>query len=549
MPFVAAFGVALLTALMVKHDITDPGLRAMIAALVVFIPGVALTTAFLELTEGQMVAGSSRLVWGGTQLGLLAFGIVAGISAVGVPAGACLCELRRVLGSWAPWLGVLVFAVGVTVAHSTPPGAIPSLLVVLYAAWTGQVIGNALFGGYASGFVGAVVMTLVAYLLARLPSTMPVYAMFLPGFWLLVPGSLGLIGLTTILATPDAGFERRHLRRRRIDRGGGARRPLRGRALPLADGRRAAGPGYYAAREASCCLNQEPPDHLDRPPGRRRGGTTMCRWLAYSGSPIRLEELLVKRDRSLIDQSLHSRLGATTTNGDGFGVGWYDDCDTPRLYRSVHPAWNDRNLRELAAGISSRLFLAHIRASTGTAIQETNAHPFRYGRWLWMHNGLIREFPRIRRELVLAVDESLFASIEGTTDSETMFYLALTFGLESDPIGAVEQMVGFVEETGRRHGIEHPIQMTIGTTDGRSVYAFRYSSERATRSLYFSTRMDALKALHPEVEELAGLSDETRVVVSEPLGDLAGAWNEVPESHVGIIQPGDDELRPFAPLH
>ena len=79
----------------------------------------------------------------------------------------------------------------------------------------------------------------------------------------------------------------------------------------------------------------------------------MCRWLAYSGTPIRLEELLVKRDRSLIDQSLHSRLGATTTNGDGFGVGWYDDTGTPRLYRSIHPAWNDRNLRELAAGISS----------------------------------------------------------------------------------------------------------------------------------------------------------------------------------------------------
>ena len=110
--------------------------------------------------------------------------------------------------------------------------------------------------------------------------------------------------------------------------------------------------------------------------------------------PIRLEELLIKRDRSLIDQSLHSRQGATPTNGDGFGVGWYDEGDTPRLYRSVHPAWNDQNLRELAAGISSPLFLAHIRASTGTAIQETNTHPFRYGRRLWMHNGLIREFPR-----------------------------------------------------------------------------------------------------------------------------------------------------------
>jgi predicted glutamine amidotransferase len=273
----------------------------------------------------------------------------------------------------------------------------------------------------------------------------------------------------------------------------------------------------------------------------------MCRWLAYSGTPIRLEELLVKRDRSLIDQSLHSRLGATTTNGDGFGVGWYDDEGVPRIYRSTHPAWNDRNLRELSAGISSPLFFAHIRASTGTAIQETNTHPFRHGQWLWMHNGLIREFSRVRRELALAVDPSLYDSIEGTTDSELMLHLALTFGLEDDPIAAVERMVGVVEETGHRHGVEHPIQMTIATTDGTSIWAFRYSSEGSSRSLYFSTRMDALKAAYPDSEELAGLSDGTRAVVSEPLGDLPGAWNEVPESHVGIVQPGVDELRPFKP--
>jgi predicted glutamine amidotransferase len=273
----------------------------------------------------------------------------------------------------------------------------------------------------------------------------------------------------------------------------------------------------------------------------------MCRWLAYSGSPIKLEELLVKRDRSLIDQSLHARQGATTTNGDGFGVGWYEGGEPPRVYRSTHPAWNDRNLRELAAGISSPLFFAHIRASTGTAIQETNTHPFRLGRWLWMHNGLIRDFHRVRRELVLAVDDSLFDSIEGTTDSETMFYLALTLGLEDDPIGAVERMVGLVERTGRDHGIDLPIQMTVATTDGRCVWAFRYSSEGDSRSLYFSTRLDTLKALHPELAEIAELSDETRVIVSEPLGDLPGAWNEVPESHVGIVQPGEDELRPFVP--
>jgi predicted glutamine amidotransferase len=273
----------------------------------------------------------------------------------------------------------------------------------------------------------------------------------------------------------------------------------------------------------------------------------VCRWLAYSGSPLRLEELLVKRERSLIDQSLHAREGATTTNGDGFGVGWYEDGEPPRVYRSTHPAWNDRNLRELAAGISSPLFFAHIRASTGTAIQETNTHPFRHAQWLWMHNGLVRDYPRVRRDLLNEIDDSYFNSIEGTTDSEAMFYLALTFGLEEDPVAAVESMVGLVERVGRAHGVEDPVQMTVATTDGRTVWAFRYSSEHDSRSLYFSTRMDSLKELYPESVELGALSDETRVVVSEPLGDLPGAWNEVPESHVGIVQPGEDELRPFTP--
>ena len=204
MPFIAATCVAAIVALAVKYDVTDPGLRAMIASLVVFIPGVALTTAFLELTEGQMVAGSSRLVWGATQLGLLAFGIVAGIGVAGVSAERAFSSSDALLGWWAPWLGVLVFAVGVTVAHSAPPGAFPSLLAVLAAGWAGQVVGNELFGAYASGFTGAVVLTAAAYLLARRPTAMPVYAVFLAGFWLLVPGTLGLIGLTTVLALPES---------------------------------------------------------------------------------------------------------------------------------------------------------------------------------------------------------------------------------------------------------------------------------------------------------------------------------------------------------
>jgi glutamine amidotransferase len=273
----------------------------------------------------------------------------------------------------------------------------------------------------------------------------------------------------------------------------------------------------------------------------------MCRWLAYSGSPVSLEELLFKPAHSLIDQSLHSQLGATTTNGDGFGIGWYGTADTPALFRSVEPAWSDRNLKDLSCHLESPLVFAHIRASTGTAIQQTNCHPFRHGRWLWMHNGVIREFAAVKRDLAFVVDPGLYPEIEGSTDSELFFYLALTFGLEDDPAAAITRAVGLIEETGRSRGVEHPIHMTVATTDGASVWVFRYSSEGQTSSLFYSTAVETLRAQYPDNPVFQELSDETRIVVSEPLGDLAGVWNEVPEASYGVVREGRDELRPFAP--
>jgi predicted glutamine amidotransferase len=273
----------------------------------------------------------------------------------------------------------------------------------------------------------------------------------------------------------------------------------------------------------------------------------MCRWLAYSGSPVLLEELLFKPKHSLIDQSLHSRLGVETTNGDGFGVGWYSESHTPAVFKSIEPAWNDRNLRELSGHVRSGLVFAHIRASTGTPVQQTNCHPFRHGNWLWMHNGAIAQFHELKRELMLAVDPSLYLDVEGSTDSEAFFFLALTLGLEDDPPGAVARAVGLVEQVGRSHGIEHPIQMTVATTDGTRVWGFRYSSVGQSRSLFFSTLVSTLREQYPDNPMFHEVSDETRLVVSEPLGDLAGAWNEVPESSYGVIQPGPDELHPFVP--
>ena len=274
----------------------------------------------------------------------------------------------------------------------------------------------------------------------------------------------------------------------------------------------------------------------------------MCRWMAYSGDPILVEDLLFRPKHSLIDQSLHSRMGATTTNGDGFGIGWYGEGPEPALFKSVDPAWNDQNLREIASQVRTPMFLAHVRASTGTPVQRTNCHPFRHGRWLWMHNGALRGFHETKRELLGAVDPSLYADIEGSTDSEALFFLALTFGLVDDPFTAVSRAVGFVEEVGRSHGVDDPVQMTVATTDGESLWAFRYSSEGRSRSLFFSTKVASLRQLHPEVEVLHRLSEEARFVVSEPLRDLPGAWNEVPESSAGVVRPGQDEIRDFRPV-
>jgi predicted glutamine amidotransferase len=275
----------------------------------------------------------------------------------------------------------------------------------------------------------------------------------------------------------------------------------------------------------------------------------MCRWNAYFGQPVLIDELLFRTQHSLIDQSLHSRLGVEKTNGDGFGLGWYQagNGGTPARYRTVTPAWSDANLRDLAAHVESPLFLAHIRATTGTPVQQTNCHPFRHGRWLFVHNGVINGFHVMRRDLLYAVDATLFDDIAGSTDSEALFYLALTFGLEEDPIGAVEQAVGLVEATGAAHGIENAVQMTLGISDGERLYAVRYSTEHRSRTLFVSEDVEAVRALHPENERLQRMGAEDRVVVSEPVSDLPGAWREVPESTVLIIQRGPDEQREFHP--
>jgi predicted glutamine amidotransferase len=275
----------------------------------------------------------------------------------------------------------------------------------------------------------------------------------------------------------------------------------------------------------------------------------MCRWMAYFGDPILADDLLFRPEHSIIDQSLHARLGGVTTNGDGFGIGWYPNGGetAPAVFKGTHPAWNDRNLREVATQIHTPLLFAHVRASSGTPVQRSNCHPFRHGRWLWMHNGSLAGFDKVKRDLLMAVDESLYPEIEGSTDTETLFFLALTFGLADDPPTAVARAVGLAEQVGRRHGVDYPVHMTVATSDGESIWAFRYSSEKATSSLFYSTDIAQLRQLHPELAVLDRLGTDTHFVVSEPLRALPGAWNEVPESSWALVRPGEQQIQPFQP--
>jgi glutamine amidotransferase len=275
----------------------------------------------------------------------------------------------------------------------------------------------------------------------------------------------------------------------------------------------------------------------------------MCRWLAYSGEPLQPATVVLDAQHSIVKQSLNSPLGAETVNGDGFGFGWYptgsESGTIPAVFHSTEPAWNDENLRELTRAIESPLFFSHVRAAGGPPIQQTNCHPFRYEHWLFMHNGFLTGFLKMKRDLVLTVDPSLYPHIKGTTDSEVIFHLALTFGLHDDPIGAITKAVERIESVGHEHGIAFPMQGTIAIADGATIWALRYSTEGRSRSLFHSVDTDTLREMYPDEERLKLFGRKARVVVSEPLNDLPGAFVEVPESTVAVLDAGEYHHEPF----
>ncbi len=253
----------------------------------------------------------------------------------------------------------------------------------------------------------------------------------------------------------------------------------------------------------------------------------MCRWAAYLGRAIYLEELVTSPGHSLIHQSREATECKSALNGDGVGLAWYGDRAEPGIYRDVYPAWADPNLASLCRAVKSHAFLAHVRASTGAATSRNNCHPFVHGRWSFMHNGQIGGFDRFRRQADMGVSDALYPYRKGATDSELLLLYALEAGLDADPIGAMVAVHRRLWDMSVTHGTTPHLRSSAAWSDGKRLYALRLSSDHIAPSVYYRW-------------------SDTRqgwAVVSEPLEVGQGGWTALPAGHVARFEGAEVEVR------
>jgi uncharacterized membrane protein YjjP (DUF1212 family) len=203
---VSAALVSVLVFLAVKQGLPVDPQFALVPPLVTFLPGAMLTFGMVELAYGDMVSGSSRLITGLVELVLLAFGLTAGAVLVGYRPENLVDATRETVAApwalWAPWAGVVVFGVGVHVTFSAPRNSFRWVLSILVLTFAAQQLTVGLFGKEISGFFGTLVATPLGYLVQKRFKGPPAMVTFLPSFWLLVPGALGLLSVKRLLSDP-----------------------------------------------------------------------------------------------------------------------------------------------------------------------------------------------------------------------------------------------------------------------------------------------------------------------------------------------------------
>lgn len=256
----------------------------------------------------------------------------------------------------------------------------------------------------------------------------------------------------------------------------------------------------------------------------------MCRWAAYIGEAIFLEDIVTRPGHSLIDQSHRATQCKSAVNADGFGLAWYGERPEPGLYRDILPAWSDPNLRSITSQVRSPLFMAHVRASTGTATSRNNCHPFAVGRWSFMHNGQIGGFDSFRRDADMMIPDTLYGHRKGATDSEALFLIALAEGLDTDPQGAMERAVARLVALSVARGAAPHLRLTAAFSDGETLYAVRAACDDLAPSLW-----------HRWSDTRAG-----RAVVSEPLEADEQGWEAIPAGSFCTFRGASVDIRPFA---
>ncbi len=216
----------------------------------------------------------------------------------------------------------------------------------------------------------------------------------------------------------------------------------------------------------------------------------MCRLAAYLGQQIPIENIVIRPKHSLLVQSHDALESKIAVNGDGFGIAWYGDDPEPGLYRDILPAWADENLTNLCRVVKSRLFLAHVRASTTGATNRSNCHPFSYENWAFMHNGQVGDFETIGRPLEALLANELYNARKGTTDSELLFLLLLQFGLANNPKKATEELIRTVTKCALHNNLDPFLRLTCVFSNGEQIYGFRYATDEFSPTLYFANALD-----------------------------------------------------------
>jgi glutamine amidotransferase len=272
----------------------------------------------------------------------------------------------------------------------------------------------------------------------------------------------------------------------------------------------------------------------------------MCRFIAYLGRPIIVDELLLKPSNSLVHQSYGAEEASQTLNGDGFGLGWYvhSISQNPGLFRSISPAWNNNNLLYNASLIKTDCMFAHIRAASEGAISEANSHPFHYQQFLMMHNGIIPNFSKIKRRLQSLLNEELFLWIKGQTDSEHIFALLMqnlqTLKASSVALTTKQIQQGFQQtfDTVQRLKIDAGIANKVSTfnmmiTDGYRIFGTRFSSDpdKEARTLYYSSGSkfecsDGISSMRRDDS-----ATQAVLIVSEKLNSRKQEWTAIPHNH------------------